>query len=368
MYGDLQINSFISMCKTSQLVSEKTFEATNSAIRLVKYVIGTYIGFGVVSKLLPFALAIVAGVKKGVKGFSKMTRRSKAFEIQGDALSLKRFNALLLFVSGLVVAVPMITIAIFFYQVGTLSLFFIFVFLPLSLSITLPITLPITPDVLVILFAILFAILSDRDPTSNKLFLWQNVHSTLGCNHNFLFQAYAEQYFVLVVLAIEIWAIGQAFKGFLSSMMNLAITCLAGVLGVAGMICWIVYDENTLFLGEYLVQIAGEYQWTASVLKVVEKFFSFGFNYYFSQVVTTVLIARLSASMFAHGATGPMFYHAMNDDGVMEHIPSNLSALDVFSMAARTKAHDEFVAKGNGGGVGGGGGGGGEIELNIIWM
>jgi hypothetical protein len=203
-----------------------------------------------------------------------MTAKSKAFETKGDALSLKRFNALLLFVSGLVVAVPMITIAIFFYQ------------------------------------------------------------------------AYAEQYFVLVVLAIEIWAIGQAFKGFLSNKINLAITALSGALGMAGMICWIMYDENALFLGEYLVQVAGEYQWTPSVLKIIEQLFKFGFNFYFSQVITATMIARLSASMFAHGATGPMFYYTMNDTGVMEHIPSNLGALDVFSMGARTKAHDEFISKG----------------------
>ena len=274
MYMDMKINSFINMCKTSQLASEKTFEATNSAIRLVKYVIGTYIGFGVVSKLLPFALAIVAGVKKGVKGFTAMTSESKAFETEGDALSLKRFNALLLFVSGLVVAVPMITIAIFFYQ------------------------------------------------------------------------AYAEQYFVLVVLAIEIWATGQAFKGFLSDRTNLVITVLSGALGVTGLICWMVYDENALFLGEYLVQIAGEYQWTPSVLKVVDIFVRFGFNFYFSQVITTQMLARLASSMFAHGATGPMFYRTISDDGVVKHIPSNLGALDVFSMTARAKAYNEYAATG----------------------
>jgi hypothetical protein len=269
MYNDLKISSIISQFKISQIVSEKTFEATNSAIRLVKYVIGTYIGFGVVSKLLPFALAIVAGVKKGVTSFAKVTAQSKAFETKGDSLSLKRFNALLLFTSGLVVAVPMITIAIFFYQ------------------------------------------------------------------------AYAEQYFILVVLAIEIWSVGQAFKGFVSDRTNLLVTLLSCSLGVAGLVCWIIYDENAMFLGEYLVQIVGRIDWTLSILKVVERVSSFGFNFYFSQVITAQLIARLSASMFAHRATGPMFYHMTNDDGVVEHIPSNLGALDVFSLVARTKAYDE---------------------------
>ena len=71
MYQDLKTTSLIGMLKTSQLVSEKTFDATNAAIRLVRYVIGTYVGFGVVSKLLPFSLSIVGGVKKGTIAFWK---------------------------------------------------------------------------------------------------------------------------------------------------------------------------------------------------------------------------------------------------------------------------------------------------------
>jgi hypothetical protein len=74
----------IGMLKTSQLISTQIFQATTTAIRVVRYVIGTFVGFSVISKLLPFAIAIVAGVNKGVKGFSLITNGSNAFTVAGD--------------------------------------------------------------------------------------------------------------------------------------------------------------------------------------------------------------------------------------------------------------------------------------------
>ena len=263
MYQDLKTTSLIGMLKTSQLVSEKTFDATNAAIRLVRYVIGTYVGFGVVSKLLPFSLSIVGGVKKGTIAFGKVTTTSKAFEIKGDQLSLQKFNALLLFISGLVVAVPIVTIGIFFYQ------------------------------------------------------------------------AYAEQYFVLVVVAMEIWAVGQAFKGFMTDRQNKMVLVSSGSLGLAGFICWVVFDENAMFITEYLVAKAGKIEWGVSLLKIITVIVNAGFNYFFSQVLTLQLIAKLSANMFAHGASGKMIYEETDADGTVHRTPSNLAALGIFSMKNR---------------------------------
>ena len=222
MANDLSITSAVGMLKTSQLVSEKTFEATNAAIRLVRYVIGTYIGFGVVSRLLPFAIAIVAGVQKGTKAFTKLTRKSGAFTVPGDSTSLQKFNALLLFISGLVVAVPMISITIFFYQ------------------------------------------------------------------------SFADQYFVLVVLAMEIWAVGQAFKGFISKRKNQIVTGLAGVLGLSGFLCWAILDDNAMFVSEYLVMQGKEFLVGQSFVKILTLVANAGFNFFFSKVITAQLVSRLS--------------------------------------------------------------------------
>jgi len=132
---DMIVTSLIGMYKTSQLVGEKMFQASNSAITLVRYVIGTFIGFSVVSKLFPFALAVTAGVNKGTKGFAKMTEESKSFEVPGDKTSIEKFNALLLFVSGAVTAVPMITVTIFFYQ-SYADQYFIFVVFGMNLYVS----------------------------------------------------------------------------------------------------------------------------------------------------------------------------------------------------------------------------------------
>jgi hypothetical protein len=105
-------------------------------------------------------------------------------------------------------------------------------------------------------------------------------------------------------------------------------------LGVSGIVCWIVFEENALFLVECLVQIAGEYQpWIPSVLKVVEKFFNFGFS------------ASMFAKFFCAQCLGSnvLSHDKLLYDGVVDHIPSNLGALDVFSEAARARAYDEYV-------------------------
>ena len=49
----------------------------------------------------------------------------------------------------------------------------------------------------------------------------------------FFYQAYAEQYFVLVVVAMEIWAVGQAFKGFMTDRQNKMVLVSSGSLGLA---------------------------------------------------------------------------------------------------------------------------------------
>ena len=119
VYLDLRTTSSVGMLKTAQLVTSNVFDATQAAIGMLRYVIGTYIGLGVISVLLPFSLAIVAGIKKGTVDFAKMTILSGAFTVPGDLAYLGRFNALLLFITGLVVAVPVVAITIFFYQAYT---------------------------------------------------------------------------------------------------------------------------------------------------------------------------------------------------------------------------------------------------------
>jgi hypothetical protein len=249
MSTDLSITSAVGMLKTSQLVSTKIFEATNAAIRLVRYVIGTYVGFGVVSRLLPFAMAIVAGVQKGTKAFQKITSKSEAFTVPADSVSLQKFNALLMFISGLVVAVPMISITIFFYQ------------------------------------------------------------------------SFADQYFVLVVLAMEIWAVGQAFKGFLSKRKNQMVTAVAGALGLSGFVCWAVLDDNAMFVSEYLVMQGKKFLVGQSFVKILTVVANAGFNFFFSKVITAQLVSRLSAEIFAHGVTGRMAYvphGSMEEDDAMK--------------------------------------------------
>ena len=273
MVSDLSITSSVGMLKTSQLVSEKAFEATNAAIRLVRYTIGTYIGFSVVSKLLPFALAIVAGIQKGTKAFTKITTDSKAFLVPGDAASLKKFNALLLFISGLVVAVPMIAFTIFFYQ------------------------------------------------------------------------AFADQYFVMVVLGVETKVVGAAFMGFLSQRQNKFISLVSKLLILAGLICWILLDDQSLFLSEYLVAESGKYLANLSFIKILTRFTTMGFNYYFSQVITAQLIARLSAEIFAHGISGDVAY--LDGEGKVEHV-SNLDSLDVWAHKVREKSQKDAGAAGIG--------------------
>jgi hypothetical protein len=272
MKGDLSITSTVAMLKTSQLVSEKIFDATSSAIKLVRYVIGTYIGFSVVSRLLPFAMAIVAGVSKGTKASIQMTTASKAFEVPGDAESLAKFNALLLFISGLVVCVPMISVTIFFYQ------------------------------------------------------------------------SYADQYFIMVVFAVEIWSVGQAFKGFLSARSNLAITALSGALGLSGFICWIILDEQAMFISEYLVDKALEHAQALNAIKILTVVANAGFNFFFSKVITAQIISRLSAEMFAHGVSGMVEYverHPTRDgeEAKIVRKSSNLSSLDIWSKTVRERSH-----------------------------
>ena len=60
-----------------------------------------------------------------------------------------------------------------------------------------------------------------------------------------------------------------------------------------------------------------------------------GFNYFFSQVLTLQLIAKLSANMFAHGASGKMIYEETDADGTVRRTPSNLAALGIFSLKNR---------------------------------
>lgn len=216
----------------------------------------------------------------------------------GDMTSLKKFNALLLFISGLVVAVPMISMTIFFYQ------------------------------------------------------------------------SFADQYFVLVVLAVETWVVGQAFKGFLSDRKNLYITILSGALGLSGFICWATLDEQAMFVSEYLITQGKRYLIGQSFFKILAVVSNAGFNFFFSKVITAQLIARLSAEIFAHGVSGDMAYVASSDDGSKNNGEtgddvfqqtnpsfaisksrvqySNLASLDVWSRKVRLRSQNEAKKAGFG--------------------
>jgi hypothetical protein len=85
------------------------------------------VGFKVIAKLLPFCLAIAKGIEKGVHEYKALTLKSGAFAGKGDTAKLEKFMALMMLVSGLVSAVPLITICIFFYQAFASQIFILVV-------------------------------------------------------------------------------------------------------------------------------------------------------------------------------------------------------------------------------------------------
>ena len=117
----------MSLYRTAQISSEKLFTATNTAIASVRIGIGGMVGFKVIAKLLPFCLAIAKGIEKGVHEYKALTLKSGAFAGKGDTAKLEKFMALMMLVSGLVSAVPLITICIFFYQAFASQIFILVV-------------------------------------------------------------------------------------------------------------------------------------------------------------------------------------------------------------------------------------------------
>ena len=167
---------------------------------------------------------------------------------------------------------------------------------------------------------------------------------------------YAEDYFILVVLAVEIWATGQAFSGFLSSKINLAVTVVSSTLGLVGFILWCVNDEKAMFAAEYLIQAGKQYLVGLSFLKVVQVLCSALFNYFFSKVITAALISKLSAMTFAHGTSGNIVYEEMQPDGTVLRQVSTLRALNIWNFRDEGAVHVD----------GGEGGGGNGVALEMV--
>ena len=253
MYEDVTISSTVSMFKMSQLFSTKVIEASTAAIHALRYAMGTYIGFGVVFSLVPFALAIVFGIAKGVNQFTIMHEQSGAFQNSRDKKSLVRFCAVLQFIAGIIVAVPNIAIVIFFYQ------------------------------------------------------------------------AFADQFFILVVLGAEVYVINNMAKGFYErTWVKTAVLAVAGLLGMLGIVLWIIFDEYEMFKSWYLSTDT-----SLSFMQCVTILFGTAFNFYFSKIVTLILVSKMVAWVFALDGVSNTTLAYVSKSG--EIIKSDLYILDVYS-------------------------------------
>lgn len=114
--NDNEVVILIAAYHTINQAARATTLAITSGINKVQYLIGTFVGFIVVSKMAPFSLAISTGIVKGVVGFKMLVLDSKALADQNDVTKINRFTGLLLFLCSTAMSVPMILIPMFVYQ------------------------------------------------------------------------------------------------------------------------------------------------------------------------------------------------------------------------------------------------------------
>ena len=121
----------IAAFNSMRLFTEKIAATASSGIAKVRILIGTFIGFLSVAKMAPFAISIATGVYKGSILFKRIVENSHAFDDTGDgrndAEKIKLFTGLIIFLTGSVTAVPIVTVTIFFYQAYADQYFVMFV-------------------------------------------------------------------------------------------------------------------------------------------------------------------------------------------------------------------------------------------------
>ena len=127
-----------------------------------------------VSKMAPFAISVATGIYAGSMQFKKLVESTNSFNNPEDEKKLKLFTGLVIFLTGSVTAVPVITVTIFFYQ------------------------------------------------------------------------AYADQYFIMFVLGIEIFMFLKMMKGLLEPKVFVGLNYFSQALMLAGVLTWAIMDPDQI--------------------------------------------------------------------------------------------------------------------------
>ena len=227
---------------------EKVAATMASGINKIRILIGTFIGFMAVSKMAPFAISVATGVYAGSIQFKTLVESTGTFSNPDDAKKLKLFTGLVIFLTGSVTAVPIITVTIFFYQ------------------------------------------------------------------------AYADQYFIMFVLGIEIFVFLKMMKGLLRPIVFAALNYLALSLMLAGIVTWAVMDPDQM------VQLAlfAKDNMPQNILTVCKMATNYFFNFFFSKLVSLNAVASLAAAMFSE--YDKVYYRQKKG----KYVQSHLFELDVW--------------------------------------
>eukprot|EP00945_MAST-04E_sp_MAST-4E-sp1_P005350 g5350.t1 len=232
---------------------EKVAATMASGINKIRILIGTFIGFMAVSKMAPFAISVATGVYAGSIQFKKLVESTDTFSNPDDAKKLKLFTGLVIFLTGSVTAVPIITVTIFFYQ------------------------------------------------------------------------AYADQYFIMFVLGIEIFVFLKMMKGLLRPIVFAVLNAFALSLMLAGMLTWAIMDPDQI------VQLAlfAKDNMPQNILTVCKMATNYFFNFFFSKLVSLNAVASLAAAMFSE------YDKVYFRDTTGKYVQSRLFELDVWQRGRR---------------------------------
>lgn len=110
----------------------------------------------------------------------------------------------------------------------------------------------------------------------------------------FVFQGFANYFFMLTVLGVIIYVIATAAKGYLPKC-SLVATAFATVLMILGLLLWVTLDAEVLL--EALMQ-GKKFFHERNAFNIVKLIVGFVYNFVWSQMVTLDVMARITASMF----------------------------------------------------------------------
>ena len=182
--------------------------------------------------MAPFAISVATGVYKGATLFKNMIEGSHTFddsEGRGDKEKIDLFTGLIIFLTGSVTAVPIVTVTIFFYQ------------------------------------------------------------------------AYADQYFVMFVIGIEIFVVLKMMKGLMQERLFKMLNYFSLALMLAGLSVWAIMDsQQMIMLALFAARKIGQTPVTVENIAIILKtIINTIFNFYFSQLVSCTAIASLAGHMFS---------------------------------------------------------------------